>query len=321
MLSWLERPLAGMLLAIVVIVAWSMNRKPVLPSTSARQRCMLSDQDSDMLLKTRLPTFTDEYKHDDIEHVVKHYCAYLTACAEHTTRLSKTQVAASAMKLFGLNPTTANMFGDAMKSAMSACWMKHVKKTTGDRMSSAVRLVTSGSAFASSSSSDFRRSPSQETPSRKASSLPIIDIDGPPCTKAAEDLESKDSILALYGVAVSSGPGPSCGHQNSIATAEDVVEIEDSQPDVGDDSDRRAPIQELSSPAGLPRQESSSSGAPPQEPIAYMHVSIMLTCSRHIRILCMVCFKPCGCVCPMWFWRVHRCVLVYVTRRQLHGAI
>ena len=52
---------------------------------------MLSDQESDLLLKTRLPTFGDEYKNDDVEQVVKHYCAYLSACAEHTTRLSKMQ--------------------------------------------------------------------------------------------------------------------------------------------------------------------------------------------------------------------------------------
>ena len=299
-----------------------MNRKPaaVLANTSARQRCMLSDQDSDLLLKTRLPTFTDEYKNDDIEHVVSHYCAYLSACAEHTTRLSKMQVAGSAMRLFGINQATANMFGDAMKNAMSACWMKHVKKRTGDRMSPAVRLVTSGAAFASSSSSDFRRSPSQETPSRRASLLPTIDVDDePPCTFKAAD--SKDAILALYGVAASSSSGPSCGNHNFIATAEDIVEIVDSQPDEGDDSDRRAPIQELSSPAGAPRQQSSSSGAPPQEPIAYLHVSMMLTCSRHLCILCMVCLKPCGCVYPMWFWHVYQCVLVYVTRSQLNGAI
>ena len=134
------------------------------------------------MLKTRLASLGNGYKSDNPDDIVEEYSAFLNACAHHTQRLNKSLVARAAAKLWGVPASVADSFGSAMQKAMSHCYAKHAKATTGVRMSPVVKSTLSGDAF-------------------RAQKRPQLPIDEPPMKKHAAllDVDTPEAIAEIYG--------------------------------------------------------------------------------------------------------------------------
>ncbi len=101
---------------------------------SGRAKCTLTPAVCELLLKSHVSSLDNQtYNHEDQEVVVKEYLGLLSACAQHTTRLNSTLVASSAQRVFGVHAVVAKKFGDAMSQALSMCYSKGHKATSGKK--------------------------------------------------------------------------------------------------------------------------------------------------------------------------------------------
>ena len=108
----------------------------------ARTRCELSLETCKLLLKSHVDSLDDrKYNDDDYDNVVKRYVGFLSACAQHTERLNSTIVQSAATSVLGASPSVAKKFADAMAHALSYCYSKGSKATSGKKLPECVRSV------------------------------------------------------------------------------------------------------------------------------------------------------------------------------------
>ena len=81
------------------------------------------------------------YSSDDWEDVVHKYTGFLCAAAKHTMRLNSSLVKTATKNVFKPDPKVVNDFGDAMAGAMSYCYAKAYKATSGKKLSESVKAV------------------------------------------------------------------------------------------------------------------------------------------------------------------------------------
>ena len=81
-----------------------------------------------------VPSLEDSaWKNDDYEVVVAKYMSFLCGCAAQTTRLNSSIVAASCVRVFGVPGAVGQNCGEAMAHALSYCYGKKNKATSGKK--------------------------------------------------------------------------------------------------------------------------------------------------------------------------------------------
>ena len=109
---------------------------------ATRIKCELPDLDCDNLVKVHIQSpQKEDYKEDDFEDVVAGFANFLCAAATLTSRLSQPQLAASVSKQFALPDKVCSDFAKAMTEALSYCYSKKCKATTGKKLSEPVKSV------------------------------------------------------------------------------------------------------------------------------------------------------------------------------------
>ena len=93
-------------------------------------------------MKAHVADLSDKaYASDDWEDVVHRYNGFLCAAAKHTTRMNSSLVKTATRNVFKPDPKVVNDLGDAMAGAMSYCYSKAYKATTGKKLSEPVKAV------------------------------------------------------------------------------------------------------------------------------------------------------------------------------------
>ena len=93
-------------------------------------------------MKAHVDDLSDKtYASDDWEDVVHKYNGFLCSAARHTTRLNPSLVRTATKNVFKPDSKIVNDFGDAMAGAMSYCYSKAYKATTGKKLSDSVKAV------------------------------------------------------------------------------------------------------------------------------------------------------------------------------------
>ena len=93
-------------------------------------------------MKAHVEDLSDKtYASDDWEDVVHKYTGFLCAAAKHTMRLNSSLVKTATKNVFKPDPKVVNDFGDAMAGAMSYCYAKAYKATSGKKLSESVKAV------------------------------------------------------------------------------------------------------------------------------------------------------------------------------------
>ena len=109
---------------------------------SSRVKCTLSVEQCELLLKGHVASLDDQiYKNEDQEVVVKHYLQFLCACAQYTSRLNSKVAQQAAVSIFGIPPTGAKMFAEAMVQALQYCMIKGKCASSGKKLSDSVKSV------------------------------------------------------------------------------------------------------------------------------------------------------------------------------------
>ena len=107
-----------------------------------RAKCELTAGQCETFLKAHIVDLNDKtYRDDDYEVIIQKYNGFLCAIAGSTTRVNSSLVRAAAKKVFKCDDKVANDFGNAMSEALSYCYSKGVKASTGKKLSDYVRAV------------------------------------------------------------------------------------------------------------------------------------------------------------------------------------
>lgn len=108
----------------------------------SRVKCDLNDEACDLLVKTHLKDpLSEDYKEDDHEDVVQAYVGLLSGAATLTSRLSPHQLSASVKRVLKLPEKVCLDFANAMTRALSFCYSKGSKATSGKKLSEPVKVV------------------------------------------------------------------------------------------------------------------------------------------------------------------------------------
>ena len=107
-----------------------------------RARCELTAAQCELFLKTHVSGLDDKaYQGDDYDCIVKSYNGFLCAVAGATSRLTSTMVRSAAKKVFAADDKAARDFGDSMSGALSYCYSKGLKATSGKKLTDGVKAV------------------------------------------------------------------------------------------------------------------------------------------------------------------------------------
>ena len=148
-------------------------------------------------MKAHVEDLSDKtYSSDDWEDVVHKYTGFLCAAAKHTMRLNSSLVKTATKNVFKPDPKVVNDFGDAMAGAMSYCYAKAYKATSGKKLSESVKAVilsfgdsgSMGSVQQSLSSPNAKREQSagsNDTPPPKIAKMETMEAEAPPSPPAA----------------------------------------------------------------------------------------------------------------------------------------
>jgi hypothetical protein len=68
-----------------------------------------------------------------MEVIVKRYLGFLVACGQQTNRLNPKLVASAAKEVFGCSDFIGKKFGEVVASALSYCYNKAGKATSGKK--------------------------------------------------------------------------------------------------------------------------------------------------------------------------------------------
>ena len=160
---------------------------------SFRAKCTLTAGSCEVILKAHVRSIGGgEYLNEDMEVIISSYLPFLTACACLTTRLSSSVVAQAAVQVLGVSTAVGLKFGQSMSGALSYCYLKGQKATTGKRLSDGVRAIClsfSGDQFGTLKSPNEKHAhigdrQSNSTSSSSSSSFLAI-ADSPPGASAA----------------------------------------------------------------------------------------------------------------------------------------
>ena len=183
---------------------------------SFRAKCTLTAGSCEVILKAHVRSIGGgEYLNEDMEVIISSYLPFLTACACLTTRLSSSVVAQAAVQVLGVSTAVGLKFGQSMSGALSYCYLKGQKATTGKRLSDGVRAIClsfSGDQFGTLKSPNEKHAhigdrQSNSTSSSSSSSFLAI-ADSPPGAAAAAAGAPSSAAAAeaaaiheLYGLA------------------------------------------------------------------------------------------------------------------------
>ena len=107
-----------------------------------RSKCVLNPHICDILMKTHISGFDDQaYKDDDVENVVSSYVGFLSAVAQHTSRLNAALLSASAVRVFKVPQKIAHDFGKSVSHAFGHCHHKGRNAVSGKKMNVDVQSV------------------------------------------------------------------------------------------------------------------------------------------------------------------------------------
>ena len=145
-----------------------------------RAKCELTAGQCETFLKAHVVDLSDKtYQDDDYEVIVQKYNGFLCAIAGSTTRVNATMVRAAAKQVYGAEPKVAKDFGDAMSGALSYCYSKGTKASSGKKLSDYVKAVilrfprSSGvEKIQQTLASPGKGSPASSVPSRPAATPP-----------------------------------------------------------------------------------------------------------------------------------------------------
>ena len=203
---------------------------------SSRVKCTLSVEQCELLLKGHVASLDDQiYKNEDQEVVVKQYLQFLCACAQYTLRLNSKVVQQAAVSIFGIPPTGAKMFAEAMVQALQYCKIKGKCASSGKKLSDSVKSVVlsfrgadclvavqralqGSSSMGSSSSSSTLRLPYLESQDKEEESPSAA----PSTERGATDMVTAADIFKIYGMC----PPP---QKKKMLQDNDVHEIVSSQ--------------------------------------------------------------------------------------------
>ena len=202
---------------------------------SSRVKFTLSVEQCEILLKDHVASLDDQiYKNEDLEVVVKHYLQFLCACAQYTLRLNSKVVQQAAVSIFGIPPTGAKMFAEAMVLALQYCMSKGKCASSGKKLSDSVKSVVlsfrgagslvavqralQGSSSMGSSSSSTLRLPYLKSQDKEEESPSAA----PSTKRGATDMVTAADIYKIYGMC----PPP---QKKKMLQDNDVHEIVSSQ--------------------------------------------------------------------------------------------
>ena len=107
-----------------------------------RAKCELTAAQCETFLKAHIVDLSEKtYQDDDFEVVVQKYNGFLCAIAGSTTRANASMIRAAVKRVFKPEEKVAKDFGDAMAGALSYCYSKGVKASTGKKLSDHVKAV------------------------------------------------------------------------------------------------------------------------------------------------------------------------------------
>ena len=98
---------------------------------AGRPKCTISGGQVQVLLKEYVEKFTDDYLNEDEDYIVKCYNSLLVALAEKSVIVKKKLIEQAAQEVFGVNSLRARRFGDAICFALSSCYQKSKRITSG----------------------------------------------------------------------------------------------------------------------------------------------------------------------------------------------
>ena len=145
-----------------------------------RAKCELTAGQWETFLKAHIVDLSDKtYQDDDYEVIIQKYNGFLCAIAGSTTRVNATMVRAAAKQVYSADPKICKDFGDAMSGALSYCYSKGTKASSGKKLSDYVKAVilrfprSSGvEKIQQTLASPGKGSPSSSAPSRPAATPP-----------------------------------------------------------------------------------------------------------------------------------------------------
>ena len=206
-----------------------------------RAKNELTDEMCKLLLKTHVDSLDDaKYKSDDMDLVVKRYVGFLSAVAQHTSRLSKDMVKANAADIFGCSAVVSEKFGSAMKTALSYCHSKGTKATSGKRLTESVKgVVLSFKSEGTLLGTVQAKMLSPDDPKKASPRTQVSDDDVEGVAGNSKSSSSRvEDIYNLYGC-----PAPKKLKSVSPSTPQGAVEIVSSQEAYSDqDSEEPLPV-------------------------------------------------------------------------------
>ena len=182
------------------VECWSVRKS--LLAAMERAKCLITVPILVLLLKSNISSLDNKvYNNDDMEVIVKHYLGFLVACAHQTNRLSPKLVATAAKEIFGCSDFIGKKFGEVMASALSWCYGKAAKASTGKKLSENVKTVVlsfSGACAAISKIQDSLKLPLSPTP-KMATSLSSSSVDTASSPQLLQPTGASE-IYQLYGI-------------------------------------------------------------------------------------------------------------------------
>jgi hypothetical protein len=188
-----------------------------------RAKCLITIPILVLLLKSNISSLDDQvYNNDDMEVIVKHYLGFLVACAHQTNRLTSKLVASAAKEVFGCSDFVGKKFGEVMASALSFCYSKAGKASSGKKLSQSVKSVilsfNSSACAAINKIQDSLKLPLSPEP-KIATSTSSSSVD----TASSPQLQptSASGIYQLYGITdLPKSKKPKIDHENVLSSQE-----------------------------------------------------------------------------------------------------
>ena len=172
------------------------------PAMSSPAKCALTAASCEVLLKAHVRNIDGgQFLNEDVEVVITNYLPFLTACACQTTRLSSSVVAQAAVQVLGVSTAVSSTFGQPMSSALSYCYQKGLKATSGKRLSDGVRAIWlsfRGDHFATCLSPKAKDGDkgSSKSSSSSCSLVPVADPATPPGAAASRSSSSSSTTTS-----------------------------------------------------------------------------------------------------------------------------
>ncbi len=189
----------------------------------------------ELLLKSHVESLEDQaYLTDDCEIIVRRYLAFLCASAQQTNRLASSMVAGCAQKLFGVSPAAAKQFGDAMARALSFCFGKGIRASSGSKTTEPVKSVILSfqpAACLSKIQASLRSAPSSSSSTALVVAAPSAGSSGIASSSQLPLQESAGSasmdpsaIWAMYGAVPPQGKAEAMDFGGEVLSSQEVLD-------------------------------------------------------------------------------------------------